>query len=255
MGNLEEIIYNPLMEEQVEDVTGWCKETVDYVTSHRSRVTRQIRSVARGMRKTGLQATDVDDIMSELMLHLYKADDYNIDKAINRSSTGSIVSIEGYVNNCVKNCVLRYCSQSHARDKELVSETVRGEDDKELSIFDSIADVSADITLDNLVYDLPVLLKSCEPVRYRFGPDIYLVWYVRLLTVNDKKGDTFRSILEVLGISRKDLSRLNKSCEENVMFELAKAICLSSTEKAVKLLEEYVYSAELVRQAVINQMA
>ena len=66
MGNLEKILYSPLAEEEVENVTGWCKETVDYVLAHRSKIERQIRGIARGYRKTALQQLDVEDIYDEV---------------------------------------------------------------------------------------------------------------------------------------------------------------------------------------------
>jgi hypothetical protein len=168
MEKLEEILYSPLMEEESENNEGWSKETVSYVVKHKNKVERQIRSMARGIRKQGLQSIEVDDIYSELLFYLYKAGDYDISKAISRASSSSIVSLEGYLNVCIKYCVIRYCSNLNAHEKETVSETVKSEDDKELSIFNTIADERSEITLDNVIYDLNTICKSCEPLRYSY---------------------------------------------------------------------------------------
>lgn len=110
---LEMLVYCPPMEEGVDDVTGWNKETIDYVTKHRTKVCNQIRGIAKNIRKHNLQPSDVEDIYEEVMLYLYKCDDYNIGKAIERSSTNNIVTLEGYLNVCIKYCVVRHCTNMY----------------------------------------------------------------------------------------------------------------------------------------------
>lgn len=254
MGNLEKIIYAPLMEEESDDVTGWDKDTVRYAEKNRSKIERQIRAAARGLRKTGLQAWDVEDIYGEVILYLHKCHDYDISRAIDRSSTGNIVSLEGYVNSCIRFVVLRYCSQMASHEKETVSDTVYDGEDKELSIFNTIPDPNSEIDIDNMACDFPTLCKSCEPLRYRFGPDIYLILYVRLLCHSDITGDIYKNTLNVLGISKKDLSHIDRSSEDAVIVSMVKAINSISQEEAVSTIEKYVYSANLIKQAVFAQM-
>lgn len=250
METLEKLIAGPLFEESSEDVKGWQKETVNYVASNRSKILRQIRAIAKTKRKQSLQTADVEDIYSEILLYLYNCDDYNINKAIDRSSTGNIVSLEGYLNVCIKFCVIRHCNQMKNVETDTMSDTIISGEDKELSIFDTIPDKSSDITLDHLVYDFRTLCESCTPVRYRYGTDIYLVLYIRLLTSFDVTGETYKTILSILGITKKDLSKIEKGSEDEIMFGFAKAISLSDASEAISILEEYVYSSNLIKDMV-----
>lgn len=250
--SLEELIYSPLMEE--ESTTGWTKDTLDYVFNHEGKIKRQIRNIARGFRKSSLQTADVEDMYSDIVLYLYKNDDYDIDKAMDRSRSncGDIVSIEGYVSSCVKCCVMRACKQLGQHDRSIVPESVTSDDDHELSIFDSIADDKASINIDHLEYDIESLCKSFEPIRYRFGPDIYLVWYIRILTEKDRSGELFHGILEALGISKRELSRFSKYREDSPMLSMAKAINLFGPKRVLKELRKYVYSASTIENAVYS---
>ena len=247
-------MYNGLMEE--ESNTGWSKDTVRYVMNHSSKIKRQIRSLARGYRKNGLQTADIEDIYTDLVLYLYKSSDYDIEKAESRSKspTGEIVSIEGYITSCTKCCVMRACKNLGEYDSIRVSDTVKSEDDNDLSIFDSIYDEKDNINIDHMIYDIKALCKSYEPIRYRFGPDLYLVWFVRLLTANDKEGNTFKNVLEVLGISRREINQLNKFNDESAMLSLARAINLYGIKKSLKEIRKYVYSANLVEKTVMAHM-
>lgn len=254
MASLEKIIYSPLMEEDVNDVTGWSKETVNYVIAHRSKIEKQIRGIARGYRKIGLQTADVEDIYDEVLVYLYHCDDYDISKALERSSTGTMVSLEGYLNVCIKYCVIRYCTQLNNREHDVISDTIQDGEDRELSIFNTIPDPNAEIGVDHLDYDFESLCKSCEPLRYRYGTDIYLILYVRLLTSGVNMEETYKNMLTILGISKKDLSRIDRTSEDSVMLAFAKAISMTPVDEAISELEKYVYSAKLVKKTVLSNI-
>lgn len=245
------LVYAPLMEQSTEDCSGWSKETIAYIKEKKNKrkIERQIRGIAKGLRRN-IQSSDVDDIFSEVVLYMYRSDDYNISKAIERSNSNSIVSIEGYINSCVKYCVIRYCANLNRRDRTVVSDRVyNGDDDKEVSLFDTIPDAKADITLDTMIYDLETICRSCECIRYRYGPDIFLVWYVRLLTM-DKKSKLYEEILDILGVNKFDLINIDNSSEDEIMRSFAKAISLYGAEEAKRVIEPYVYSADLIRKTV-----
>lgn len=245
-------MFSPLIDEETEELSGWYKMTVDYALKHEGKIKSEIRSAARRYRST-IQIVDIEDMYNDVIMYLYSHKDYDINDAINRSSTGIMVSLEGYVNSCVKFCIMRACSLMNKDDNCRVSEIVLGNDDEELSIFDTLYKDEDCVTIDNLVYDLETMCKSCEPIRYRFGADIYLVWYIRLLTIAYKIGDKFNLIMDVLGINKKDIIKLN-SCfnDDPVMMSMAKAITATGTLKAIGILEEYVYSAPLIKQAIKN---
>lgn len=251
MQSLEEILYAPLQEETTEQVAGWEKETIAYVLKHESKTKRFIRSIAKGMNKLGLQTQDVDDIYSESLYYLYTCSDYNINKAIERSTTGTPITLEGYVNNCLKYCVLRFLKNKAKNEKDIVPNSSNSDgDDKELSIFDTIADTRATIDVDDFEYDLEDVCRSCEPLRYRFGSDLFLIMYVRLLTIGSKQ-EKFKEILEVLGITKYELSQFDYNSEDSVVLAMTKAISSIDTTEALSVLEEYVFAAKTIKEAIL----
>lgn len=249
---LEMLVYVPLMEEGNEDVTGWDKETIAYVSKYKSKVYSQIRGIAKSIRKHNLQTTEVEEIYSDILMYLYNCDDYNISKAIERSNTNTIVSLEGYLNTCIRCCVIRHCTSSYKEEKEHIRDTYTDDDGKELSIFDSIPDSRSAEHMDVVMYDLDSLCKSYETMRYRYGPDIYLVWYIRLLTMAHNSESLYKDVLNILGISRKELLAIEKlAAEDELMTTLAKAVNLAGLEKALNIIKKYVYSAKKIEDTVI----
>lgn len=248
---IEMLVYCPPMEEGNEDVTGWDKETIAYVASHKSKVYAQIRGIAKNIRKHNLQTTDVEDIYSEVLMYLYNCDDYNISKAVERSSSNNIVSLEGYLNVCIKYCVVRYCTTMYKEEKETIHEVISDDDGKELSILDNIADKASCDRMDTMMYDLVSLCKCCESIRYKYGPDIYLVWYIRLLTLNKNNNNLYKDILSILGVSKRELSNVEKyACEDELMTTFAKAVDLSGVDEAIKIIRPYVFSAKKIEDTV-----
>lgn len=256
MDTLESLLAGPLFEETSEDVTGWEKETVHYVLDNKEKIMRQISGIAKSKRKQPLQVYDVEDLYATILEYLYKSDDYNLNKAVDRSSTGALVSLEGYVNVCIKFCVIRYCNEMRipGDGKELVSDVIISGEDKELSIFDTMPDHTSDITLDHLMFDLRTLCDCCTPVRYKYGPDIFLILYVRLLTSFDTTGHAFKNALSVLGITKKDLSNIEKNSGDEVVCGLTKAITLIEYKEAIEILEDYVYSSCLIKNMINSYM-
>ncbi len=249
--SIEVLVYCPPMEEGNEDVTGWDKETIEYVSSHKSKVYAQIRGIAKSLRKHNLQSTDVEDIYSDILMYLYNCDDYNLTKAIERSRTNNMVSLEGYLNTCIRCCVVRHCTSMYKEEKEQVRENYKDDDGKELSIFDSIADSKSTEHIDEVMYDLESLCKSYETLRYKYGPDIYLVWYIRLLTISQHKDELFKDILNVLGISKKELSNIERlAAEDELMTTLAKAINIIGVTKSIDIIKPYVFSANKIEEAI-----
>lgn len=252
--SLEMLVYTPLREDCTPDLTGWLKDTIEYITRNKSKVYNSIRGIAKGLNKNMLQVADVEDIYSEVLMYCYKYDDYNINKAIDRSSTGQIVSLEGYVHNCIKFCVMRYLTKEYEIEKETVKNKIISNEGKELSIFDTIEDCKSTEILEDVFYDIDTLCSYCESIRYKYGADIYLVWYIRLLTIVEDKGiKAFGNILEILGISKRDILYINEcTLEDELMFNFAKSISIAGIDEAIEVLEKYIFSHKKIRDAVIN---
>ena len=249
MRSVKNTVSYQLVEVDDSESEGWSKMTVDYVVKNRSKIKKTILNTARRYRKS-IQHDDVDDIYDDVIEYLYKADDYNINKAINKSKTGEMASLEGYVGSCVKFVTIRACSELNDHSKKVISENTTGKDGSELSLFDSMYDPKSSIGVDDFDYDLRTICKSCEPIRYRFGPDIYLVWFVRLMTITKNCRDKFGTIMDILGISDRELMKLKNDYENNTMSDIAKAITLQSINESISILREYIYSADSICEAI-----
>ena len=250
--SLERIIFAPLDDGIEDDISGWDKQTVNYVIKNKSKIERMIRGYARSYRKNKLSSMDIEDIYEDILMYLHSHSDYDIGKAIDRSSSGGIVSLEGYVGICTKYCVMRYCHDLASHESGIVSEySATNDEDKELDIFNTIPDSSSEITLDNFIYNIEEICRSCEPLRYRFGVDIYLMFYIKLL-LGSEANDKYYRILDVLGIEKKDLSKVDKSAEDALILSIAKAVSMVSTEYAIEVIEGYVFSSDMVKNAILN---
>lgn len=248
MSSLSEIIYCPLKEEE-ESLVGWSKETIDYVLDNRMSTYSQIRGIAKSLNRS-LQLTDVEDIYEEILCYLYGCDDYNTEKAIDRSNRdGAIVSLEGYVGSCVKFCVIRHVTKEYEQEKEIVRETVSDTDGKELSLFDTITDRKTLLSYEDEHCDLEDVCKTYQYKRYEYGPDIFQVWFVRLQTMIHDKQDAYADILVALGISRKEIHDIEKT-NDTVMLMIARAITVAGVDKAVEIIREYTYSADRIEKVV-----
>ena len=246
---LSEIVYSSLMEEEKQHA-GWSKATIDYVTSNKYKITTSIRGIAKSHNKL-LQRADIDDLYNEILCYLHNCDDYNISKAYEHSNgSGAIVSLEGYVHSCVKFCVIRHITQTYDTEKSVVREYVKDDEGKELSLFDTIADSSHNVYSD-FGYQLDSICKSFETHRYEYGPDIFQIWFVRLQTLVSNKRDRYKDILNVIGISKKDIAYLeSQSKEEGAMLSIAKAVSLVGVEESLKVIRNYTYSADKIERVI-----
>lgn len=245
---LSSLAYHPLKEEI--KLTGWSKTTVDYLLANRKKVEISIRGIAKGLSKV-LQKTDVEDIYMDILTYLYNCSDYDISKAYKRSNvSGMIVSLEGYVNSCIKYCVIRAVTNNYSSEKKLVRERNTDKDGKEISLFDTIPDTK-DNSIEDFNYQLDTLCKYYEGYRYSFGPDIFLIWFIRLQTILNDKNDRYKDILLVLGISKKDIHAIEKETGvDGVMINIAKAITLVGIEEAIEILRDYTYCADKIQRVV-----
>lgn len=237
---LEVLVYSPLKEE--EKVEGWEKDTIRYINENRQKVAKAIKKYAKSVCKYNVQSADIDDIISEILMYLYRSDDYNITKAIERSNSGSIVSLEGYVNSCIRNCVLRYYTKEYKDGKDIIRESLENDEGKELSIFDTITDEKSTEDYEYIVYDLKQICEENECNRYKYGVDIYLLWYLRLLSLRENKTNKYNEILNILGISKRDISNMaEETKKDGIMAEFAKAISYYDINEAIDIIEEYIY--------------
>ncbi len=245
------IVYCPLLEEEEQIPSlAWEKDTLQYAINNKSRVVRVIRNAAKGM--TNLNSMDIEDIYSDVLEYLYKSDDYDVQKAIEYSNSGNMVTLEGYVNSSIKYCVKRYITSTYRREKEIVRDVIVDDEGKEKEILDMVADEESTRIFNDIGYEVGLHIKSIEHKRYKFGVDIFLVLYVRLLTMEEGE-DKYRKILEVLGVSKKDLNELEKKIiTDSDIRGAIKAISLSDIEEATSVLEKEVYGAKKIKEVIAS---
>ena len=246
METLTDIVYCPLLEEE-NQTEGWNKATIDYIMTHKRMVYSTIRGIARSRGKF-LAYADVEDLFQIITTYLFKCDDYNLEKACTENT---IVSLEGYVKTCIKYCTIRYVTNMYDDEKVKISEYVTDDEGKEMSIFDTVSDNSHEYTFNSYGYDLREICDMFECERYTFGPDIFLVWFVRLQTMMKGKSDKYKDVLEMLGISKKELLDIEKnSVVDGVMASIARAVSIVGVEEAIDILRDYTYSYKRIVDVV-----
>ena len=243
---LEVLVYCPFLEE--ESTEGWDKETIEYIQNNRQKVMRAIYGIARSMGRRRLQTTDIEDIYSQLLLYMYKTEDYDVLKATSGCGDGRVLSLEGYINSCIKYCILRHIQEEGKEIRRRARNKV--EDGRELELLDTVPDEEANELFDEILIDLKEYCDMCEHSRYKYGPDIFLVWYVRLLTLGKREG-LYEKVLEVLGIDRGELIKVEElSRKDGLMAGFAKAITTAGIDASINIIEDYVYSAARIREVI-----
>lgn len=249
---IEVLIYSPLMEDDSESVTGWEKDTIRLCLDSKSKIYKQIRGAAKGLGKITLSHSDLEDIYEELLMYLYKSDDYNLNKALERSRTDQMVTLEGYINTCIKYCVARHCTTSYKEDKIVLHDNGSTDDDgKEYSLLNNIPDTRPLDDMDTVMYDLENLCRTCEGQRYMGqDTDIYQVWFIKLLTEGMPQ-DTYLRILDILDISKKELSSIRTSDNDGMMAAFAHAIHICGTDRAKQIIRKYVFGAKQIEDTIM----
>lgn len=239
------IIHSPLIENH-DELEGWKKDTVEYATQNKGKVYAKIRGIAKNIHGKRLQSWEVDDIYSDVMMYMFKTDDYDTERAI---VGDGIVSFESFISICIKYCVIRYCTNVWNERHNVVSNVVTTEDG-ELDLLDTVPNRMNMYDEDAIMYDLAKLCESYEPYRYIRGIDIYQIWLIKILIMKYKKDSKYAQLLKILninnGMSNSDIG------EDSIMANLAKAINLAGTEKSIEILKNYVFGQESIERAIIN---
>ncbi len=249
--NLELLLYSPLLEEQDTSVKGWSKATIEYLSKNKSKVISVIRNAAGKSGHQYFQNADIEDIYSEALMYFYVSDDYNLSKAIERSSRGTIGTLEGYINSCVRFCVMRNLDKRRKVDKYIAADTIINQEGVPLSLLETIPDKQSEAEIDGVLIDLDQQCKMCEHLRYKYGLDIYQMWYIRLLTMVEGLDEDYGDIMNILGINKSEITSMKKkSYQDEMMLGFAEAISKTGIDESIIILENYVYSAHHLKKAI-----
>lgn len=235
------LAYSALKETDDIETEGWHKDTINYVTEKRDEIMKYIRSLLKWMSNVNF-ANDAEDIYYETLLYLYKCKDYSVEEAV-EYGRNTPISLEQYVNICIRYCIRRHISEYFKREKGLIREEIwTGEEYG--SIFDLIPDRSD--PYENVGTDLKAALKALEPKRYLYKTDIYQLLFIRLLTIEND--ENYERVLEVLDI--KDTLRHSEMENDKDVLMAVKAIALAGRETSLKELRPYVYRSGIIINAM-----
>ncbi len=245
------LVYSPpLEEEELIPELDWEKQTVQYLINNENKVIRLINYKAKKL--SSFISADAEDVYIESLLYFKSAPDYDINKAILRSENGKPITLENYINACIT-CVLnRQIAKIYKRNTELAN-VLYDDEGKVESLFERLADESLSELIENAGTDIRSDLTNIEHKRYKFGIDIFQLFYIRLLTMNISEKQ-YRNILEALGITKKTLKDLEAHliADDDVM-QVIKAISISKNEKAaISALEKKVYGAKVIKETINN---
>lgn len=252
---IKELVYFPLKEEEVKPV-GWDKDTLRYVMSHKEKTMNDIRSVAKSL-NPNICKQDIEDLYQELIKYLHGAKDYNIDIALERSKAKKAVTLEGFVHICIKYVTLRVVTGEYKKSKNTIHDTIVSStyknEDKELSIFDTIGDEASERELNDSEYELNDMCQAFEHMRYKFGVDIFTIWFVRLKTIAEHKEDKQDVIFKLLDIDTRTLTRLScDTSKDGVMISIARGVTQVDIEKALHIIAKYTYGVKALSRVVEN---
>lgn len=250
-----EFIFQPLKVDEEQLKHGWDKQTITYYISNESKIKKMIQSNAKMFNRPQIQKQDLDDIYQELGRLLYENDDYCLERAYDLDGSGQIAPIEAYISQCVKTCVSKFCQRKQSLDKkEQIVKLFEDEEGRQSSQFDFMEDQTVQKDFDRVDYDLRKLCESYECYRYKFGCDMFQLIYIRLLLIQDGRHSDekiYDSIMTVLGVNKRQLAAVERRQQQNDVFiQILKAANEIGFRNAVNILEDFVYGAKDIKQAV-----
>lgn len=251
MVDLIELTYSLPFEEEVPDpALSWEKKTIQYVLQNKAWAHRVIRyhiwKITNNIRM------DTEEVYSDVLLYLSKAKDY--EDGMISPYNGEIVSLESYVSALIRCCAKRYITETHKREKYIIKQqTIEDNEGHEKNIIETVSDKKSLECFEEAGFNLSNHIKHMEHLRYKYKHDIFMFLYVSLLTIDNNKinNSDYLDILDVLGISKRELKQLEEACrkDENVR-QLLRALSKYSNKEAVEILEKYVYGSNMIKKGI-----
>lgn len=224
-----------------EESGSWDKLTINYAIKNKSKIEEHIHKVRH------CYDYEVDDIYEELIEYLHKGKDYDI-SYIN-SEDGTSMTLENYVNMCANYCIKRYFTRKYNENSKFVNIYSIG-DMENNNCIENIMDLHTDEEYEKASLDIYSSLKSLEYKRYKYGCDIYLLMFIRYLTLGDNSlYDIVHNIL--IG----DICNCNSAIEKDTDFKTAiKLLANSTTDEAIKYLSSFVYGYKDILNIIHSQI-
>lgn len=248
---LEQLIYSNLKEETV--VEGWDKETIHYLTNNEKKVKNIIGKMIRKRYGSFVDTLDAEDVYSDVLIHMYKTADYDVNKAVVKNASGNnyLVTLEDYIFSNVKNCVLRYLEKEITLKTLDISNETTSNNGETLDLFNLVCDEKSVVEYEDILVDLKEHCREYESQRYKYGVDIYLLWFIGLSLIKNNAEEKYDYILNVLGYSKKDLKEVfAEAIEDEMIKDFAVGINKIGIDTSINILKDYIYSAKNILKAI-----
>lgn len=179
---------------------------------------------------------DVEDIYQDTILML----------ATKQLDLITEISLKKYIFGCANIAIKRYFSK-RAIDQKMVTLM----DDNKLNLSDIASDL-AQYTIDEVYTEEDVIsaLDQLEGKRYKYGCDIYLILFVRLINPNLSTKDYLHIIALITGEDKKQLtfSYTGLFQDDAIMDVLSILLLLPNP---VEILSPYVYCSDSIQRMLI----
>ena len=235
-----ELCYCTLIENDRGEMS-FDKQTVQYVYHNTPKIMKIIKDKCY---KNGIRYCEYDTILSDLVIKLAKAEDYNIGAAC--KPDGSIIPIENYISTNVEYCVLMLQKELAKDYKRNISLDIDlGDEDGSLTLGDTIC------TKDNSIDNTTVRIKDCLDdmgyIRVVHDIDIYLILYLSFQLSYNK--NIYIKALEVCGMdsSLRVEKLLNKFKE---LYDIMKCCEIYGIDRVCRETRNYVYCADTIDKVI-----
>lgn len=138
------------------------KETIQCYIEHYQEILGYMQRMARN-------SYEGDILMSELLIYLMKASDYEM------FYDGKDISMKGYFKKCITYTIKRY-RDAQRKEGAYMSDNIITYEDEEVEVMDTVA---SDILVENQILD-EIDLDSIGSYRYKYGTDLFMYMYIKI---------------------------------------------------------------------------
>lgn len=226
------------------DKCGWDKSTVEYAIGHSKSLKTFIRNQI--MRYSDSVYEDADEIFQELMLDLYKAEDFKIFDEGKLSST-----VGNYVYKRTEYLVSTFKDKMCNVRRKRRNNVVKDDDGEYVEIFEFIPDDKDDY--EQVLYDdVKSFLSPLEPRRFEFGFDLFQVLYISIAANKMRlSSDKVFNLLALL--NSKDVSTIKEWYAALLGDEDIESVVLALNKcRDITPLEKYVFGVNQIKTMLRN---
>ena len=199
---------------------GFNKETIQCYIEHYQEILGYMQRMARN-------SYEGDILMSELLIYLMKASDYEM------FYDGKDISMKGYFKKCITYTIKRY-RDAQRKEGAYMSDNIITYEDEEVEVMDTVA---SDILVENQIVD-EIDLDSIDSYRYKYGTDLFMYMYIKIRCGKDNV--LAKNVMQVYKID--DIDVYNTE-----IFSIMKLI---NMEELLSLIRSKVYDVDRIDKVI-----